>query len=393
MLSKLLGFHASPRPWAAPVLIALALLAPPAPAHAGGAGEVEHVVSRGQTLVRIARRYRTTVDIIREVNGLRPEDRLRPGQRLVIPERGKEAEAAKRAAAIRKEAERKEAERREKEADRKEKEARGRKGAGDRAEKGKAGKESGGKGKAKEEGYARKPKRPGRVHMVRGAEELEIQLLTRSGRLNPKALPKISHLLRSPAGAIPIDPRLATLVGMVSDHFGGRTIRVVSGYRPYSPTQYTRHSNHNVGRAMDFAVEGVPNTVVRDFCRTLRNAGVGYYPNSTFVHLDVRTVNTYWVDYSRPGERPRYDPKAPPPESEEAVYDLAEGLRPEADRGSDGTPPPAADPSGAKGSNPDVRRSDPLPGENPGPNRPTSSGKLEKPEESTGKTQGAPSRP
>lgn len=373
------------------MLLALALLAPPAPARAGGAAEVEHVVARGQTLVRIARRYRTTVDILREVNGLRPEDRLRPGQRLIIPERGKEAEAAKRAAAIRKEAERKEAERREKEADRKEKEARGRKGAGDRAEKGKAGKESGGKGK--EEGYARKPKRPGHVHMARGAEEVEVQLLTRSGRLNPKALPKISHLLRSPAGAIPIDPRLATLVGLVSDHFGGRTIRVVSGYRPYSPTQYTRHSNHNVGRAMDFAVEGVPNTVVRDFCRTLQNAGVGYYPNSTFVHLDVRSVKTYWVDYSRPGERPRYDAKAPPPESEEAVYDLAESLRPEADPGSDGTPPPPADPSGTKGANPDVRRSDPSSGENPGPNRPIPSGKPEKPEEGARKTPGAPARP
>ena len=50
---------------------------------------------------------------------------------------------------------------------------------------------------------------------------------------------------------------------------------------------------------MDFNVEGVPNTVLRDFCRTFRNAGVGYYPNSTFVHLDARTGKVTWVDYSR----------------------------------------------------------------------------------------------
>jgi hypothetical protein len=46
---------------------------------------------------------------------------------------------------------------------------------------------------------------------------------------------------------------------------------------------------------------------VRDFCRTLRNAGCGYYPNSTFVHMDVRDTKAFWVDLSRPGEPPRYE--------------------------------------------------------------------------------------
>jgi hypothetical protein len=96
-------------------------------------------------------------------------------------------------------------------------------------------------------------------------------------------------------------------VGLVSDHFGGRTIHITSGFRPYSPVQYAPRSNHNLGRAMDFSVEGVPNTVLRDFCRTFRNAGVGYYPNGTFVHLDVRPMKATWVDYSRSGEAPRYE--------------------------------------------------------------------------------------
>jgi len=57
---------------------------------------------------------------------------------------------------------------------------------------------------------------------------------------------------------------------------------------------------------------------VRDFCRTLGTVGVGYYPNSSFVHLDVRDVPTYWIDYSGPGQAPRYAhrrkaPEAPPP--------------------------------------------------------------------------------
>jgi hypothetical protein len=69
-----------------------------------------------------------------------------------------------------------------------------------------------------------------------------------------------------------------------------------------------------VGHAIDFAVRGVPTEVVRDFCNTLKDVGVGYYPKSGFVHLDVRNANARWVDESGPGEPPRYasGPNAPP---------------------------------------------------------------------------------
>jgi hypothetical protein len=97
----------------------------------------------------------------------------------------------------------------------------------------------------------------------------------------------------------------------VSDHFGGREVNVVSGFRPYSPGQYSRHSNHNEGRAIDFSIKGIANETVRDFCRSFRNVGVGYYPNSLFVHLDVRDGNAYWVDYAAPGQAPRYRPGEP----------------------------------------------------------------------------------
>jgi Bacterial protein of unknown function (DUF882) len=119
-----------------------------------------------------------------------------------------------------------------------------------------------------------------------------------------------------------IDPRLATLIGMVSDHFGGRPIHVVSGYRPYTPTQYTKDSNHNHGRALDFSIPGVPNTAIRDFCRTFRNAGVGYYPNSSFVHLDVRATKFFWIDYSRPGEAPKYDSPQSRDSADESTGDV-----------------------------------------------------------------------
>jgi uncharacterized protein YcbK (DUF882 family) len=265
------------------------------------ASEVVHVVVKGQTLGAIAKRYRITVDDLRDVNGLSPGQRIKPGLALVIPEKGKVAEA-KKAAALR--ASRAEAARKAAEAKKK----------GDAKT----------SGKQKAEPYALAPKRPGFVRLVRGSEHFEGQLITRRGRLVPSALPGLSRMMKhAPSDSkISIDPRLATLIGMVSDHFGGRPIHIVSGYRPYTPTQYTKDSNHNHGRALDFNIPGVPNAVVRDFCRTFRNAGVGYYPNSSFVHLDVRATKFFWIDYSRPGEAPKYDSPTSQAAADESTGDV-----------------------------------------------------------------------
>jgi uncharacterized protein YcbK (DUF882 family) len=147
----------------------------------------------------------------------------------------------------------------------------------------------------------------GVVKLVRGSETLEVRVLDKKQHLLPATLPQFARFLRAKSGADhPIDARLVTLLATVSDHFGGRELNVVSGFRPYSRGQHSRHSNHNEGRAIDFSIKGIANETVRDFCRTFRNVGVGYYPNSLFIHLDVRDGNAYWVDYAAPGQKPRY---------------------------------------------------------------------------------------
>jgi hypothetical protein len=62
------------------------------------------------------------------------------------------------------------------------------------------------------------------------------------------------------------------------------------------------------GLACDFRVEGVKDTELRDYLRrTFDKVGVGYYPNSSFVHLDVRKDRSaFWIDYSGPGDRAVY---------------------------------------------------------------------------------------
>jgi hypothetical protein len=66
---------------------------------------------------------------------------------------------------------------------------------------------------------------------------------------------------------------------------------------------------HAAARAFDIQVHGIPNATLFEFCRKLEDVGCGYYPNSKFVHVDVRrpgTGHALWIDASGPGEPPRY---------------------------------------------------------------------------------------
>jgi uncharacterized protein YcbK (DUF882 family) len=100
-----------------------------------------------------------------------------------------------------------------------------------------------------------------------------------------------------------ISGRLVRLLVQVSDTFGGRPINVVSGYRQTSSAMESRHLH---GAACDFSIAGVPNLALFAFLSSLAHVGVGYYPNSSFVHLDVRAAKAVWVDLAGPGEPPRY---------------------------------------------------------------------------------------
>src|SRR5262249_11817066 len=87
-------------------------------------------------------------------------------------------------------------------------------------------------------------------------------------------------------------------------------ILVVAGYRAprIAKSKGNPKSPHKKGLACDFRVEGVANTDLRDYLRgAFGRVGVGYYPNSDFLHLDVRQkVSAFWIDYSGPGERAKY---------------------------------------------------------------------------------------
>jgi uncharacterized protein YcbK (DUF882 family) len=283
--------------------LALATAAISTAAHA----DVQHVVARGHTIEAIANRYHVSAKAILDANHITNARHLHPGDVLTIPTKAGDAKDSKET----KDAKDAAAHAKAKVAD-----AHGGKKSDKTAKLEKTS-------SRQTTNYAMKAKTPGVVHVKRIAtnEEYDIHIAGRGTHVSPAALKTLEKMMRSPSGmAHPIEPRLARLLAVVSNHFGSRKIEVVSGFRPFTPTQYNPHSNHMHGKAIDFRVVGVPNEAVRDFCRTLKNVGCGYYPNSVFVHMDARDQSTFWIDYSKPGETPRYN--APDLDADEGTSDV-----------------------------------------------------------------------
>lgn len=150
-------------------------------------------------------------------------------------------------------------------------------------------------------------------HRIHTGETKSLNLFTPTGKLQKSRVKELQGLMfdHRTKKEHKIHPRLITLLAKVAQHFEFRTIIIYSGFRAFSKDQPTKESKHNVGRAVDFAVEGVSNWKLMKYCRSFSNVGVGYYPKSYFVHLDVRETDAFWIDYSGPGQKPKYGKKKP----------------------------------------------------------------------------------
>lgn len=100
------------------------------------------------------------------------------------------------------------------------------------------------------------------------------------------------------------DPRVLSRLQEVAERWPDKRIIVVSAYRPGARVG----SRHHHAQAIDIRVEGVHRAEVAEFARALPETGVGFYPSSTFTHIDVRVRPSFWVDSSEPGQRSRYVP-------------------------------------------------------------------------------------
>lgn len=281
------------------VLVALVVLgaAPPS-----AAAQRQHTVRAGESMAQIARRHRVDVWDLALASGLRPEATLRPGRTLTVPpphvtyvRPGQTISEIARAHDCT--------------VDELMSLNRLRRGALLRVGRrlvlpGYEPSSASGGSTPRDWGA---PAAPGTVRLRRRDEVVEVALVDAERRVTREGVEALARLMRAhedDEAELP-HPRLPLLLAAISDHFGGREITIVSGRREAGG--YTRESSrHTEGRATDIRVSGVPMRALWDYCRTLADTGCGYYPRSTFVHVDVRASAAQWVDWSRPGRRPRY---------------------------------------------------------------------------------------
>lgn len=95
-----------------------------------------------------------------------------------------------------------------------------------------------------------------------------------------------------------IHPRLLDLLYRTARHFKAPHIVLTSGYRPERITSYHAH-----GRALDFRVPGVNCRTLAKHLRTFGFVGVGLYPRTGGVHLDIRPSSYFWISYAPRGVR------------------------------------------------------------------------------------------
>jgi uncharacterized protein YcbK (DUF882 family) len=123
----------------------------------------------------------------------------------------------------------------------------------------------------------------------------------------PEALEKLNSFLRDHRTneITHYDPKEFDLLHNLMTRLGkpNGTVDIVCGYRAPETNELLRtagpntgvaeHSQHIEGHAIDIRVPGVATTQIRNAALSLEAGGVGYYPKSQFVHVDVGPVRTW----------------------------------------------------------------------------------------------------
>ncbi len=151
--------------------------------------------------------------------------------------------------------------------------------------------------------YATEPYRL-RLHNLHTLEDIDI--VYRIGdNYQPDAVARLNYFLRdhNTQDVIAYDPREFDLLHDILRRLGrpSATIEIVCGYRTQETNAILRassqgvaeHSQHILGHAIDIRIPGSTTPRIRNAALSLNEGGVGYYPTSHFVHVDVGAIRTW----------------------------------------------------------------------------------------------------
>jgi uncharacterized protein YcbK (DUF882 family) len=141
------------------------------------------------------------------------------------------------------------------------------------------------------------------LHNLHTGESLQA-IYWDQGRYVPDALAAVNKVLRDyrTNDEHMMEPRLVDLLHQVHGKVGAKQpFQVISGYRSPKTNamlhersgQVAGKSLHMQGMAIDVRLEGVQLDHLHKAAMTLADGGVGYYPTSDFVHMDVGRVRRW----------------------------------------------------------------------------------------------------
>ena len=99
-----------------------------------------------------------------------------------------------------------------------------------------------------------------------------------------------------------IDLKLINLLYEINRFVGlNHKINIISGYRSPATNRYLRrhskgvakHSYHMKAMAADIHIPGIRLSKLRSIAMSIGAGGVGYYPRSNFIHVDVGPVRSW----------------------------------------------------------------------------------------------------
>jgi uncharacterized protein YcbK (DUF882 family) len=141
------------------------------------------------------------------------------------------------------------------------------------------------------------------VHNLHTGETLNA-VYWESGRYVPGALAEAMRVMRDWRNGQEhvMDPRLFDLLHAVQSRLEvNRPMQLISGYRSPATNamlhaesgEVAAHSQHLIGKASDIRIEGVELATLHRAALSLKAGGVGFYPQSDFVHVDVGPVRQW----------------------------------------------------------------------------------------------------
>lgn len=144
------------------------------------------------------------------------------------------------------------------------------------------------------------------LHLVQAHSREEFEgVYWREGSYDEKALSRLAYLLRDKRNGKehPIDPSLLDLLHRLNSSVDVKQpFKIVCGFRSEETNKKLRRRNkgvaknslHMKGKAVDIRLANFSLKELRNAAKSLRAGGVGYYPRSNFIHVDVRPTPISW---------------------------------------------------------------------------------------------------